>query len=177
MEKGLLEKTGKPLKEWVAIVRKQKFEKHGEILKFLKTEYDFTHGYANFVAHKARESDAASFDVDDLIETQYSGKENLKPIYDRLIAIVKEFGEHVEIAPKKNSVSLRGAKRQFALIKPVTKTRIDLGLKFDNKPTGERLQDSGPFGTMCTHRVILNNIENVDDELSAWLKEAYEEAL
>ena len=123
MEKGLLEKTGKPLSDWVKIVRKEKFEKHGQVVKFLKSEHGFTHGFANFVAHKARESDAASSEGQDLIDAQYSkGKEHLRPIYDRLIAIVKDFGEDVEIAPKKSAVSLR-SKRQFALIKPATKTR------------------------------------------------------
>ena len=32
MEKGLLEKTGKSLEEWIAIVNQQNFEKHGEIM-------------------------------------------------------------------------------------------------------------------------------------------------
>ncbi|WP_366142625.1 DUF5655 domain-containing protein [uncultured Aquimarina sp.] len=67
-------------------------------------------------------------------------------------------------------------KKQFALIKPATKTRIDLGLKLKEKPTTERLQNSGPFGTMCTHRVQLKSIDQVDTELTEWLKEAYKMA-
>ncbi len=50
MENGLLEKTGKPLAEWIALVQKQRLEKHGEIMKYLKSECGVTHGYANFVA-------------------------------------------------------------------------------------------------------------------------------
>lgn len=175
MEKGLLEKTGKPLEHWVKIVRKEKFEKHGEILKFLKSEHEFTHGFANFVAHKARESDAASQDGDELIENQYAKKENLKPIYEKLRKEIAKLGKDVEFVPKKASVSCK-RKYQFALIQPSTKTRIDLGLKLKGKDTGERLEGSGPFGAMCTHRVQMTDISQVDSELLGWLKEAYKMA-
>ncbi|MEM9823270.1 MAG: DUF5655 domain-containing protein, partial [Bacteroidota bacterium] len=67
-------------------------------------------------------------------------------------------------------------KKQFALIKPATKTRIDLGLKLKGKPTTKRLESSGPFGSMCTHRVRLNHVDDVDDQLIDWLKAAYEMA-
>ena len=68
-------------------------------------------------------------------------------------------------------------KRQFALIKPATKTRIDLGLKLKGKDTTDRLGNSGPFGSMCTHRVKIETVDQVDDELVAWLKEAYEKSV
>lgn len=176
MEKGLLEKTGKPLEEWVNIVKKENFEKHGQIMKFLKENHGFTHGFANFVALKARESDAASFDEEDLIANQYSkGKEHLKPIYELILEIVTGFGSDVEVAPKKSSVSLR-RKRQFALVQPSTKTRIDLGLKLDDAKLTDRLENSGPFGSMCTNRIQVTELSQVDDELIGWLKLAYEQA-
>ena len=40
---------GKPFEEWIRIVKNEKLEKHGEILKYLKEEHGFTHGYANLV--------------------------------------------------------------------------------------------------------------------------------
>ena len=67
-------------------------------------------------------------------------------------------------------------KQKFAVIKPTTKSRIDLGLKLKDKPTTERLENSGPFGTMCTHRVRLSNVNQIDSELKVWLKEAYKKA-
>lgn len=175
MEKGLLEKTGKSLKEWVETVKKENFEKHGQIISFLKKEHDFTHGFANFVAHKSRESDAGSMEADDLIENQYNGKETLKPILDTILEAVKDFGDDVEISPKKNSVSIR-RKRQFALVQPSTKTRVDLGLKLDDATLTDRLENSGPFGTMCTNRVRLTTESEIDNELVGWLKTAYEQA-
>lgn len=173
MEKGLLEKTGKPLEHWIKVVEDSKIEKHKAIIDFLKSEHGFTYGYANFIAMKARKADAASHDADDLLENQYKGKEVLRPIYEKLVESISEFGQDIIRTPKKDSVSMI-RKKQFALIKPATKTRIDLGLKLKGKPTTDRLGNSGPFGTMCTHRVQLTSVEEVDSELLSWLKEAYE---
>lgn len=176
MEEGLLEKTSKPLNHWVQVVQKSGVEKHSEIINYLKSEHGFTHGYANFVAHKFRKSDAESMDDNELLSNQYRGKEALKPIYDSLIEVIESFGEDITFTPKRDSVSCI-RKRQFALIKPATKTRIDLGLKLKDKPTTDRLGPSGPFGTMCTHRVQLTEQEQVDDELVLWLREAYEKSV
>ncbi len=176
MIEALKEKTGKSLEEWIAIVKPKNFQKHGEIVKYLKSEHGFTHGYANLVALKTRETDAGSIDDKDLISAQYgNGKEHLKPIYEKLLGIVKGFGPDVEVIPKKSNVSVKAA-RQFALIQPSTKTRIDLGLKYDDAPDNDRVLDSGSFGTMCTNRVILTALEEVDDELIALLKEAYSQS-
>ncbi len=173
MEKGLLEKTGKDITHWIKVVKDSGIEKHKAIIDFLKSEHGFTYGFANFVSMKARKADADSQDDKNLLSKQYKGKESLKPIYEALIEKISKFGKDINIVPKNTSVSII-RKRQFALIKPATKTRIDLGLKIKGKPTGERLENSGPFGTMCTHRVRLTEVAQVDDELVGWLKEAYD---
>jgi predicted transport protein len=175
MEQNLLEKTGKTLEQWKALLSQQSFTKHGEYMSFLKKDHGITHGFANFITLKFREADAGSANADDLVAAQYQGKESLKPIFDKLLSLILKLGSDIEVAPKKSAVSLR-VKRQFALIQPSTKTRIDLGLKFNDKPHGERLETSGPFGTMCTHRVKLTALEQVDDELLAWITEAYKQA-
>ena len=175
MEKGLFENTGKELKEWIEIVNKQKFDKHGQILKFLKTTYEMTHGFANFVALKTLKSDAGSFKGEDLVSNQYKGKEPLFEIYQKLIGEIKEFGGDIEIVPKKASVSLI-TKKQFALIQPSTKTRIDLGIKIKDRAPSGRLENSGPFGAMCTHRVQITEMSQVDAEVIGYLKEAYEKS-
>jgi len=173
MEKGLLKNTGKPLSHWVAVVKASGLEKHKAMIDFLKAEHGFTYGFANFVAHKARESDAASHDADDLVANQYEGKENLKAIYEKLLIEIKSLGNDITVTPKKTAVSLI-RKYQFALIKPATKSRIDLGLKLKGVAVNIRLGDSGPFGTMCTHRVQITDLSEVDAELMAWIKAAYE---
>lgn len=175
MSDNLLEKTGKTLEQWIDIAKRSKLEKHGEIVKHLKSEHRLTHGYANTVALMAREAHAAAFSEDDLLESQYKGKEHLRPIHDKLVDEIKKLGDDIEFVPKKANVSVR-RKNQFALIQPSTKTRMDLGLKIKGKEPIGRLENSGPFGAMCSHRVQLADVKDVDADVQDWLKEAYEGA-
>ena len=154
------------------MLQTKSFAKHSEAVKFLKEQHGVGHGYANTIVILSKEH---SDSPQDLVGKQYQGKENLIPIYKKLIAVVTAFGKDVKVMPKKDSVSIV-RKKQFALIKPATKTRIDLGLKLTGKDLSDRLQNSGPFGTMCTHRVQIFTVEEVDAELNTWLSEAYERA-
>jgi predicted transport protein len=173
MIQNMPEKTGKSLEEWMRVLGSKSFSKHSEAVKYLKTEHGVTHGFANTIVALFRDQGEATVD---LVEAQYTGKESLKPIYEELLNYMKELGSDVTITPKKGSVSII-RKRQFALIKPATKTRIDLGLKIKDKATTDRLLDSGPFGTMCTHRVQLTSVLEIDQELKDWIKEAYDQSV
>jgi len=164
------EKTGKSLQEWIKILKTKSFAKHGEAVKFLKIEYSVTHGFANTIVTLSQSDQSSDHD---LLVSQYKGKENLQPIYDKLILEISKFGKDIINTPKKTSVSLI-RKHQFALIKPATKTRIDVGLKIKNKPASGRLENSGPFGSMCTHRIQLNSIADIDNDVLSWIKEAYD---
>jgi len=166
-------KTGNSLDEWKKILAKKAFVKHSEAMKFLKGEHGVTHGFANTIIALSKSTNDTS---EDLVTNQYKGKESLFPIYEKLLAEIKKMGSDITITPKKGSVSFI-RKRQFLLIKPATKTRIDLGLKIKGKPTTERLENSGPFGTMCTHRVKLSSSEEVDTELCSWIQEAYDTSI
>jgi predicted transport protein len=167
------EKTGKSLEEWTVILKEKAFAKHSEGVKFLKSEYGVTHGFANTIVTLSKQADSTPVD---LVNAQYKGKEQLFPIYEALLTFVKTLGSDVTVTPKKTSVSII-RKRQFILVKPATKSRIDLGFKLKDKPTTDRLEDSGPFGTMCTHRVRLSSVTEVDDELKGWIREAYEQSV
>lgn len=163
---NLPDKTGKSLIQWLKITKSSGLEKHGQILKMLKTEHGVTHGFANLIAAKTLESS----DEVDLVADQYSGaKAELKPIYDVLVTYAKSLGKDVEIAPKKASVSLR-RKKQFMLITPATKTRIDLGLALKGEAITDRLEK---YNAMCSHRVRLENKKNLDKQLKDWIKLAY----
>lgn len=168
------EKTGKTLAEWHSLIRTEKLDKHGKIVSFLKAEHQVTHGFANLIAHEYLNQ--ATQDEPDLILQQYSkGKEALLPIYEKLITAIQAFAPDLEIAPKKAYVSLR-RKKQFALIQPSTKTRVDVGINLKGHEATERLENSGSFNAMVSHRVRVTDIEQIDGELLNWLKAAWEVA-
>ncbi len=173
---NLKEKTGKTLDAWCKISKATKLSKHGELVKFLKSEHGITHGYANLIAHQTFKSAAADTAPDDLIAAQYSGKKaGLKPIYDALIDVVNSLGSEIEIAPKKAYASIRRNK-QFAIFQPSTATRLDVGIKLKGVDPKGRLESSGSFNAMVTHRVRLESIDGVDAELIEWLQQAYDAA-
>lgn len=175
MIENLHKNTGKTLEQWIDIVKKQNFAKHGEIIKFLKEQHEFTHGFANLVAHKTNETDAGSADnQDDLITKQYKGKEHLKPFYDKLIAEIQSFGNDIEIAPKNTYVSLR-RKKQFATLNPATKTRFEIGINLKGQEPKGKLEPEKP-NAMCSHKINLTELNEIDTEVLNWIITAYENA-
>jgi hypothetical protein len=174
MEKGLLEKTGKSLEHWIKVVKKTKIEKHLEIINYLKAEHGFTYGFANFVALKTKKSDSGSIDDSDLLSSQYKAKEHLKPIYDKLLSKILTFGKDIQIAPKKAYVSLV-RKKQFATLNPATKTRFEIGIILKGEKPKGKLELEKP-NAMCSHKISIASIDEIDKEVIEWLKAAYNNA-
>ena len=173
---NLSEKTGRSLAEWLALTVPSPNEKHGQLVKWLKSKHGVTHGFANLIAHETLVARGGGGEDADPLAAQYAGaKAELRPIHDALCKAIAAFGQDVEFAPKKANVSVRRSK-QFALIQPSTKTRLDLGLNLkDHAPDG-RLEASGSFSAMVSHRVRLASADEVDAELIAWLRAAYDGA-
>lgn len=164
------EKTGKPLEDWLKLTKKSGLSKHGEIVKMLKADHSMGHGFANLVASKTLSAGDEPAG-DDLVSAQYAGpKADLRPIYDAVEKYIKTLGKDVEIAPKKTSVSFRRSK-QFALAVPATKTRIDLGINLKGEKATGKLEN---WGGMISHRVRLEKPTDLDKDVKAWLKQAYE---
>ena len=163
------EKTGKEMAEWHKLIAVSGQEKHGQIVKWLKGEHGVTHGFANLIAAKFLEADGET----DLIAEQYAGpKADLRPIHDAIVKYAQSLGKDVELAPKKSSHSLR-RKKQFALITPATRTRIDLGLSLKGDDAAGRLET---YNAMCSHRVRLERTSDFDAQVKSWMKEAYSRA-
>lgn len=175
MVESLKEKTGRTLDGWRDVVAKSGLEKHGEIVALLKSKHGVTHGYANTIVHLLRSAAEAPASGDALVAAAFRGKEELRPLYDQLVATVRGFGPDVELAPKKGYVSLR-RRTQFGLLQPSTKSRLDVGLKLKGVAPAGRLEASGGFNAMVTHRVRVESEADLDAELAGWLRRAYDEA-
>ena len=176
MIENLHRNTGKTLEQWTGIVKKENLAKHGEVIKFLEDNFGLTHGFANLIAHKAKGSDADSTEnKNDLIEKQYKGKEHFKPLYDKLLREIHEFGSDFEIAPKNAYVSLR-RRKQFAILQPVTKTRFEIGINLKGQEPKTKLEAINTPNAMCSHRINLADIKDIDREVIGWLRTAYDNA-
>lgn len=167
-------KTGKSLAEWIEILEDERdgMTRHKQLVDHLRAKYGLGMNYADIVVHKANKTDSASQDGEALISKQYEGKENLRPIYDMLMAKIMAFGDDIEVAPKNSYVSLR-RKKQFACLKPATKSRFELELIIKNQEAEGKLELISGSGAMCTHKIKLSDPGEVDEEVIQWASIAY----
>lgn len=167
--------TGKSLDELIQAGLATGIAKHKELQAFFTSEYGLTYGNANVLATFTRDRlKGAAGEEENFVDAQYTGKEGIRPIYDALVAAVGNFGDDVEVAPKRTYVSLR-RKKQFGIIQPSTASRVDVGINLKGVEPAGRLEKSGSFNSMVSHRVRLGAVSDVDDELIAWLRQAYEQ--
>lgn len=168
-------RTGKTLAELAVIVKASGLAKHGEIRDMLKRDLHMGHGDANTFTHHvlgaAAPPAAAGGDV--LDEIYVGPKAALRPIHEKLMAAIGKFGEF-EVAPKKGYVSLRRSK-QFAMLGPATNTRFEVGLNMKGVAPTARLEEQPPK-SMCQYKVKLTDAAQVDAELIAWIRTAYDAA-
>ena len=175
---NIQKKTGKSFDELAAIVQKSGLTKHGEIRDYLKSKLGLGHGDANALVHAVFQSDgqraAEGKSADAVLDEIYTGtKAGMRPIHEALMKQIVKFGEF-EIVPKKGYVSLR-RKKQFAMIGPKTNTRFEVGINAKELKKDARLLEQ-PKGSMCNYIVNVTGTQEVDSELIAWIKSAYEGA-
>ena len=175
---NIQKKTGKSWAELAAIVQQSGLSKHGEIRDMLKEKLGLGHGDANALVHAVLKSDgmraAEGKSEDAVLDEIYSGaKAGFRPIHEKLLEEISQFGEF-EVVPKKGYVSLR-RKKQFAMIGPKTNTRFEVGINAKDFKKDARLSEQ-PKGSMCNYIVSLTDVKEVDAELIAWIKSAYEGA-
>jgi Domain of unknown function (DUF5655)/Domain of unknown function (DUF4287) len=173
-------KTGQTLDQLRAVLQQSGLTKHGEIRAMFQRDLGLGYGDANMLTRALRESDAEGTTgvqadaLGDPADDLYVGaKAALRPIHDRLLAEIEQLGAF-EIAPKKSYLSLR-RKKQFAMIGPATNTRVEVGLNMKDVAATARLIEM-PSGGMCQYKVNLTDVAEVDAELLAWIKWAYESA-
>ncbi len=165
--------SGRSLADWIALIQASGIEKHSQIIAMLKDEHGLTYGNANLLAIKARQAAAGGAVSDaDLIASHYTGKNApVRSLYDAVVSEVARFGSDIELDPKKTYVSLR-RKKQFATVGPAA-GQLEVGVNLPDQPPTARLK---PTTGMCTHKVRISELSDLDSELVGWLREAYNRA-
>lgn len=176
---NIQDRTGKSLGELTQLALSAGLTRHGEIRDFYKRELNLGHGDANTLAHFALQSASGATPLaeqapDAVLDQIYGGnKAALRPLHDRVMAEIHTLGAF-EISPKKTYLSLR-RKKQFAMVGPATQKQMEVGLNMKGVTPTDRLVELPPGG-MCNYRVRLSDSSEVNDELIAWIKLAYESA-
>jgi hypothetical protein len=88
---------------------------------------------------------------------------------------LKSAGENITVNPSESYLSLLKNKKKFAVIK-ISGSRMDIGLKLKGAKPNGRLEASGSWNIMVSHRVKINEPQQIDKEVINWLNQAYSEA-
>ena len=177
--RNIEDKYGRPMDEWFTIIAASGLTKHTDVVAMLKATHGLAHGAAHRVSLLARQAAMAPVhggNHGDAADDLYAGKKaGLRPLHDALMSVIGGFGDDVEVVPKKGYLSLR-RRKQFAMIQPSAAGRIDLGLILPDAEAGGRLESAAGFNALFTHRVRLVTDSDVDDQLTGWLRRAYDRA-
>lgn len=71
-------------------------------------------------------------------------------------------------------MSLR-RKKQFAILNPATKTRFEIGINLKGQEAQGKLVPEKP-NAMCSHKINVADLNDIDNEVMNWLKAAYDNA-
>jgi len=179
----LKQKTGRSLDEWLRLIKKSGPKDEKARREWLKTEHGLGTNSAWWLAERAEGKGSEVGDPDTYLEAaegyvekMFSGsKAALRPIYEEILKTGLKLGKDVKACPCQTIVPLY-RKHVFAQIKPTTTKRIDIGFALGDMKAKGRLIDTGGFAKKdrITHRIPLESVNDIDDEVKQWLKVAYD---
>ena len=145
------------------------------IIEWLKSDYGLGSGHAMAIVGVLGKQKGADLAPDERLAKQFGGaKSAWRPTYDTLLVALREHGPVDEAATNTYISLLRGAAK-FAIV-AVTADRLDVGIKLKGATTTDRLEESGAWNSMVTHRVRVTESSQLDPELLGWLERAYDAA-
>ena len=146
-----------------------------QIVDWLKQDYDLGRGHAMALVTTFRSIRSADADPVDVLDQHFSGgKAHWRAEYDALLDSLKTLGP-VRTQATHTYISLLKGRAKFAVI-AVTGGRLDVGIKLKDVEPTDRLEPSGTWNSMVTHRVRITDGDQIDTELLEWLRKAYEAA-
>ncbi len=181
---NLPSKTGRSIEEWARLVQDEGPPGSKERRSWLKSVHGIGGTTGSLIVNNLEGLDPESFDgaayldaavgyVDDM----YSGKKaHLVPLHEALVEMALSTGPDIRVSPCRTIVPVY-RNHVIAQIRPVTITRIDLGLalKGCTVALSERLLDTGGLGKgdRITHRIPVSDVSEIDHDLMLWLGIAY----
>ena len=173
--RNLKDKTGRSIGQWADLVgSKAPAGTRKERIAWLQREHALGHVQASVIVDWVdrpevfEEGDPAT-----VVAAMLKGKEPIQPIVTRLTSVIEELGDDVRAEPRQTYVAFSRV-RQFAVLQPSTATRLDVGLVLPDAEETPRLRPAGSFGSgRISHRVSLAHEDEIDAELTGWLRDAY----
>lgn len=168
-------KTGKTPEDFARLAAEKGLTKHSEIAAWVKQDFGLGHGHAQAIAAALLKSDSRKASGDEKLQKLTSGKKAVwREACDALVASLKAFGPDVEAVANETYVNVNRGQKKFAILHPASAERFDIGIKLKGLEATGRLEAAGSWNAMVTHRVRITDPAQIDAEVLAWLKQAYE---
>ena len=172
-------KTGKSADDFKKLAEKKGLLKPdikaGEIVAWLKKDFDLGHGHAMAIYTVFKGLKNGTKNINDKLGKHFSGeKEKWRSVYDTIFKKLSAFGKDINIAPVDSYISLLRGEKKFAVLQ-ITNNRMDIGIKLKNQAATKRFENAGRWNTMVTHKVSIISSSELDKELFAWLQKAYDQ--
>lgn len=170
-------KTGKTPAEFIKLAGQKGLTRHGELVAWLKSEFALGHGHATAIAGVVLQSGKPPRNATQKMDELFAGaKGSWRAPSDTLITKIETFGPDIEVSANSTYVSLLRGNRKFGILQPASAARLDIGIKLKGVAESGRFEPAGDWNAMVTHRVRIARAEEINTELLAWLKRAYEAA-
>ncbi|MDR6506922.1 DUF5655 domain-containing protein [Arthrobacter oryzae] len=171
----LLRKSGHDAGWWAERAREAGLKNDGELRTWMREEHGIT-GYAQYAVswEMFGYPEFMLRDADELIDAQYASHPALRPIADAFLAWAAETAG-VEIQMRKGYVSLHSPRRKFAQVTRANNTAVDVALRLDAPAEGRLDAVKVRPGDFFDRRVRLTSVEEVDDEVLAFLARALQQ--
>ena len=167
-------KTGLGQDDLRRIAGEKGLAKHGDVMAWAKGELGLGHGHAQAISALLLKPDVFTEAADEKLAKYFTAKKaHWRPVYDGLEAKVKGFGDDVAIGPAESYINFNRNGKKFAIFAAGVE-RVDVGIKLKGYDPGERLEAAGSWNQMVTHRVRVSDSAQIDAELLAWLRAAYD---
>ena len=170
-------KTGNTPADFERLATARGLTTYKDVLAWLKSDFSLGHGHANLIAQMVVNKDKLSASPDDRFALLFKGaKAKWRGPVDAFAERVRGLGGDVKLSANQSYINLQRGQKRFGLIQISTAEAVDVGIKEkDLRPTA-RLQAAGSWNAMVTHRVRVTDATQLDDDLLAWLTQAYHAA-
>lgn len=175
--RSMKERTGRTVEEWVELVRASGVDPldRKAVRSWLKQEHALPQNSRYAVAHvAARGAGWEPPTLEEEIRRQYAGpKAALGPIFERVRRSLESLGDDVRVEARRTYIPFI-RRRQLAAVVAATRTRVDVGLRFEDPPDSPLLKTKSVPG-QGTHKISLRAEEEVTPEVEALFRAAYEQ--
>jgi hypothetical protein len=170
-------KTGKTPDDFAKLADQRGLNKHGDIVKWLKADFELGHGHATAIAGVLMKRGAPKATAPEKFSALFSGKkERWEKPCESLVQQLQNFGADFSASAGGTYVNLLRAGKKFGILQPSSGERLDIGIKLKGIAPEHRFELAGNWNAMVTHRVRIEDPSEVNHEVVSWLKRAYDAA-